>query len=218
MRMVAACTNMPVPRIWGHFLWRDARYIVMSRSPGAALSTVWRESTPQFKEEITAQLAGYFRELRALDTPYGARICSIHGGPVRDFRLRYDHTGPFEDEDAFNHRGARFGWDIDMLPAEGMPEVVATAHAIMHPIVFTHGDLCRRNIMVDGSKVTAVIDWECAGWFPAHWEFCKSIFATGSWDEDDPNWIPWLRRIVPAYDIEAKADKMLVGELFTPLV
>lgn len=190
----------------------------MSRAPGVALSAIWRDSTPQFKDAITSQLASYFRELRSLHSPYGPRICSIYGGPVRDFRLRYDHTGPYDDEDDFNHRGARFGWDVENLPVEGMPEAIASAHGIKHPIVFTHGDLAARNIMVEGSKITAVLDWECAGWFPAHWEYCKSIFATLSWEKDDPHWIPWLRRIIPAYDIEAEADKMLVRELFTPLV
>ncbi|KAH9930573.1 kinase-like domain-containing protein [Fomitopsis serialis] len=218
MRMVAAHTNIPVPRIWTHFVWRGARYIIMDRARGVPLSNLWYDATPQYKEEVCAQLANYFRELRSLPTPYGPRVCSLLGGPVRDFRLRFDHTGPFENEDDFNHRGARFGWDIEYLPAEGMPQLVAEAHSMKHPIAFTHGDLDPRNVMVDGSRITAIIDWECAGWFPAHWEYCKSIFATLSWDDDDHEWVPWLRSMVPVYDTEARADKMLVRELFTPLL
>ncbi|KAH9832964.1 kinase-like domain-containing protein [Rhodofomes roseus] len=218
MRMVAACTRMPVPRIWTHFVWCGARYIIMDRARGVELSSVWYDATPLYREAVCAQLADYFRHARSLRTPYGPRVCSISGGPVRDFRLRFERTGPFDNEDDFNHRGARFGCDIEYLPDECMPKVVTDAHSMKHPIVFTHGDLSPRNIMVDGSRITAILDWECAGWFPAHWEYCKSIFATLSWDDDDRDWVPWLRRILPAYDAEARADKMLVRELFVPTI
>lgn len=188
----------------------------MSRIRGVALSTVWDTAEPQFRETIVGQLASYFHELRTLHTPHGRRICSILGGPVRDFRLRYEHVGPFEDEDDFNRRGARFNKDFEYLPAEGMPQLVAAAHSIRHDIVFTHGDLATRNVMVDGATVTAILDWECAGWFPEHWEYCKSIFATQSWDLED--WLPWLRRVLPVYDLEAEADNMLVRELWAPFL
>lgn len=32
--------------------------------------------------------------------------------------------------------------------------------------VLTHGDLSPRNIMVDGSKVTGIVDWDNAGFYP----------------------------------------------------
>ncbi|TFY60392.1 hypothetical protein EVJ58_g5183 [Rhodofomes roseus] len=211
--MVSSCTRIPVPRIWTHFVWDERRYIVMSRVRGVELSSVWRTAGTQFKEAVAAQLANHFKELRTLRTPYGSRICSILGGPVRDFRLQYRHTGPFEDEDDFNHHGARFNHDIEFLPAD-MQELVAAAHSIKHDIVFTHGDLALRNIMVDGATVTAIVDWECAGWFPEHWEYCKSIFAAEWGEERDP----WLRRALPVYDLEAEADSMLVRHLWRPLV
>jgi thiamine kinase-like enzyme len=48
-------------------------------------------------------------------------------------------------------------------------------------ICFTHGDLNLRNIMIDGApgavKISAIIDWEQAGWYPAYWEYCKSLIA-----------------------------------------
>jgi hypothetical protein len=47
-------------------------------------------------------------------------------------------------------------------------------------IVFTHADLCFRNIMVSkGSwwaapKVLAVVDWHQSGWYPQDWEWLKA--------------------------------------------
>jgi thiamine kinase-like enzyme len=35
-----------------------------------------------------------------------------------------------------------------------------------HEILLTHGDMAPRNIMVQGSKVAAILDWELAGLYP----------------------------------------------------
>ena len=39
----------------------------------------------------------------------------------------------------------------------------------------TQGDLLPHNILVDGSKITAIIDWETAGYYPEFWEYCRMI-------------------------------------------
>ncbi|TDL20692.1 hypothetical protein BD410DRAFT_363616 [Rickenella mellea] len=65
---------------------------------------------------------------------------------------------------------ARNGRSVDNFPPE-----VAISHTKAHPLVLTHNDLFPRNIMVSGTNVTAILDWECAGWFPSHWEYCKCV-------------------------------------------
>ncbi|KAF9234081.1 hypothetical protein BU15DRAFT_53061, partial [Melanogaster broomeanus] len=40
-------------------------------------------------------------------------------------------------------------------------------------VYLTHGDLLPRNILVDGSRITAIIDWETAGFYPEFWEYCR---------------------------------------------
>jgi hypothetical protein len=45
------------------------------------------------------------------------------------------------------------------------------------PIVFTHGGLHPRNIIVSAGpnpRVVSIIGWEQAGWYPAYWELCKA--------------------------------------------
>ncbi|KAF5121146.1 hypothetical protein E5D57_013482 [Metarhizium anisopliae] len=51
-----------------------------------------------------------------------------------------------------------------------------------HDLVPTHADLHPRNIMVDWDTeegdnlhITAIIDWELAGWYPEYWEFVKAL-------------------------------------------
>ncbi|KAF2874652.1 hypothetical protein BDV95DRAFT_675014 [Massariosphaeria phaeospora] len=48
-----------------------------------------------------------------------------------------------------------------------------------HEVIFTHADLCGDHILVEPStgKITGIIDWEMAGWWPAYWEYSKSLFG-----------------------------------------
>lgn len=39
------------------------------------------------------------------------------------------------------------------------------------PLVFTHGDLSRLNILARGDDIVGIIDWETAGWYPSYWEY-----------------------------------------------
>lgn len=44
-----------------------------------------------------------------------------------------------------------------------------------HEIVFTHKDFAPRNILVQGPKVVAILDWELSGYYPDYWEYCKEM-------------------------------------------
>jgi thiamine kinase-like enzyme len=37
--------------------------------------------------------------------------------------------------------------------------------------VFTHGDLSSLNVLASGDKITGIVDWETAGWYPSYWEY-----------------------------------------------
>jgi len=51
-----------------------------------------------------------------------------------------------------------------------------------YPIVFTHGDIASRNILVRDGRIVALLDWEFAGWCPDYWEY---VFALRSLDNID---------------------------------
>ncbi|CAG8898220.1 unnamed protein product [Penicillium egyptiacum] len=77
-------------------------------------------------------------------------------------------------------------------------------HALVdgHEIVFTHSDFSSRNILVHENsdyQVTAILDWEFAGWYPEWWEYFRAYksFHRGK------DWGDYLCYILPArYDRE----------------
>jgi hypothetical protein len=116
------------------------------------------------------------RELRVIPkevTPSYA-ISNALGKSCYDYRiftgLDYDEErgyfiGPFVDEEEFNKT-----LQIGALPG--------VSHCSGHKIVFTHGDLNMRNVLVHNGRLSGIVDWENSGWFPEYWDYTKAHFIT----------------------------------------
>jgi hypothetical protein len=125
-----------------------------------------------FKQDLQGHL-GQLRSLPKQVAPAHA-ICNAIGGPCHDFRIsasqewieeRGDFFGPFVNEDEFNKT----------LQTPALPGIT---HSSGHKIVFTHGDINMRNVMVHNGRISGIIDWENAGWFPDYWEYTKIHYVT----------------------------------------
>lgn len=62
--------------------------------------------------------------------------------------------------------------------------------------IFSHGDLQRKNIIIqpDGSDV--LVDWATGGWYPSYWEYAMAMVACGNWKDD---WHAYLAKILDEY-------------------
>lgn len=69
-----------------------------------------------------------------------------------------------------------------------------------HVIVMTHGDFSPRNIIVQGSKVVAIVDWEMSGYYPEYWEYVKALYRP-AWESDWINNRVVVKILVP-YSME----------------
>lgn len=127
-------------------------------------------------------------------------IGSVCHGPVQDKYCNGEQAGPFATVKQFND------WlelaSIPGLPLEQRPALPYRNYLPDdRPIVFTHGDLTRTNIMISKDKlgrvtIAAIIDWEQAGWYPSYWEYCK-LFIGESY-MDDWRASGWADRLMDA--------------------
>ncbi|KAI0081084.1 hypothetical protein K474DRAFT_1481702 [Panus rudis PR-1116 ss-1] len=231
MRFIRRSTTIPVPRVWAAFYvhpwvfwWRRPpsyglqiyAYIFMQRVPGRALDLkTWSSYDEKGKQHIISQLCDYVEQLRALKPSPTTVIGSVSGGPVMDDRLYMARTnnvdpmtaGPFQNEEEMND-ALRYH-----LPFSDFDDIVKEAHARVHPLVFTHGDLKMHNILIQDGTITGIINWKCAGWFPAHWEYLKAHWEPDDEEEVDESWSTRVKDFIPPFELERKADDCMLEKI-----
>ncbi|KAG7088441.1 hypothetical protein E1B28_012433 [Marasmius oreades] len=120
------------------------------------------------------------------------KLGSVTGGPYdnrfMDYPWQPEHAFPSISEYLEYYRGIF----LEFCGAEYVDKLFSCfpTEELVH---FTHGDLLPQNILVDGSKITAIIDWETAGYYPAFWEYCR-MHDPGLMT---PGWQQVLARLFP---------------------
>lgn len=152
-------------------------WLLMTRMPGLPLCDCFSVISDANFEQIANQMKDYVGQLRAIPKTVNPEmaICNTVGKAIQDARIRWgDPFGPLADEESFS-RLFRF-WDEPSRRG--------------HSMLFTHGDLNPRNILVESAvqpngyrswRVTGIVDWEFSGFFPEYWEFTKAMFEGFRW-------------------------------------
>ncbi|KAI0333962.1 hypothetical protein GY45DRAFT_1318823 [Cubamyces sp. BRFM 1775] len=220
---VAAHTTIPVPRV--RYSWYEGQdgSLIMDHIEGIQLKRAWRDMSMPQKLSVMRRITGFVEQLRAIpqpapsttsDLPRSGWIGGPFGSPFTDFMMTMESApfGPFANEHDFNDwrvsRFKRFG-DRHAPTAARIAEIRKLMRED-HPIVFTHGDINRRNVLVrihgdgpDDVEITALLDWEQAGWRPIYWEGRKWIWEDG----DTPVWGDFGAEEIGAhYEAEIELD------------
>ena len=168
---------------------KGCSYLVMDRMEGECLAQGWTRRTPESKAEILRQLREMVDSMRRIDPP-GSAVANTAGGLLWDCRLpgKSLDFGPFESIDAFHRHICRnfVDRDSEKLPLE-VQELFKLQSRDWGSPVFTHGDLSSLNILAKGDKITGIVDWETAGWFPYYWEYttaCQVNIRNLFWREE----------------------------------
>lgn len=197
--------GIPVPEVFGWRREGGEGFVYMELPEGEVLEERWSGMSEAEKGAVCAQLremVGLWRRLRHGGVEFVGMRCavccdsylgegsadrrtpgSVDYGPLRDEVLRaVAPSGPFPSVSAFHdhfvltaatmspsRHGGSWAGQAPNLPHHLFPVDV--------PIVFTHGCLHPRNILVSAGpnpRVVSIIGWEQAGWYPTYWELCKA--------------------------------------------
>jgi serine/threonine protein kinase len=232
MLLVEKVKAVPTPRLYAMYREGEKLYIVMEFIPGSQLSQMWPSLSEEEKSPIISQLRQAFDSLREL--PSTEQFSGAAGGPINHrWFLSLDNdpsvTGPFTTEKEFcnalvlrSERNwesyGRRGWMTEFF-GRHLSTVLSG-----HSSVFTHPDLQRKNILVkevgqlangpDNTtqrlfEVTAILDWESAGWFPSYWEYAD-CFVWFDWADD---WAEKVEQILQPCPIESPILRMIGHDL-----
>lgn len=169
---LAAQLNLPVPHVYEaqHGSLDGEPYIRMDFIPGEKLDLVWPNMTIEEKDGICRQLREILTKMRSIPWESGL-IGSCSGGVARDCRQYSDYSdGPYKDEATFN---LSFYFDLVKTIPGPIRDALYQQLRNDHRIVFSHGDLAQHNILVKDGRITGLLDWEYAGWYPEYWDYIK---------------------------------------------
>ncbi|EIW56387.1 uncharacterized protein TRAVEDRAFT_49213 [Trametes versicolor FP-101664 SS1] len=120
-----------------------------------------------------------FTELRSIPAPHSDAVSGLHNTPLSSVRCTIGpYTfGPFESQLAF--KNAIFSQVSNLFLKSRLPalrQLADPVHAKRHRIVFTHADLHACNVLVHEGRLSGIIDWEHAGWYPEYWEYTMAEY------------------------------------------
>ncbi|KAF2623084.1 hypothetical protein BU25DRAFT_182580 [Macroventuria anomochaeta] len=208
LQIVQTYTHIPAPKGIDAIQHRGSSYLLMTGLHGCGIGQRLSTMTDRQLDEAAKDLKDYLAELRRIPNNTGSRfcICNPLGGGILDWRISDSQRKQlrFHEETEFNQF-----LTTDLPLDEDAWRQISKSHGVKHDIVFTHADLNLRNILVDEmGRISGIVDWECAGWYPEYWEHSKMHFTV----RHTPRWIAdVVDQIFPAYRDELNVENMLSG-------
>ncbi|KAI2689662.1 hypothetical protein DTO013E5_1233 [Penicillium roqueforti] len=200
--MVEKFTQIPAPRAIDILETPNASYLLMTQVPGRPIGQLLNTMTDKQVENVVTDLKRYVAQLRAIPNEVSKfQICNSQGGGILDWRIPDSQSEElrFQTETDFHDYLTR-------IMTEDTRRHAAKSHATPHAIVFTHGDLNPRNILAENGKITGIVDWENAGFFPEYWEYTKMHYTVRSLTR----WlVDVVDRVFEGYRDELHVENML---------
>lgn len=198
LRFLKENTTIPVPEVYE----TTSDSITMEFLEGSTVEDVWKDLSDAETKAIGEQLRDYINQLRNIR---GSFIGSFDGSPAVDCRMFVNEGGPFRTVTEFMDfvlSDAPRNWP----GAAPMHSMVRNQMRTDYDVVLTHGDLCSVNILVKGSRITGIIDWEYAGYYPEYVEYVTALRGT-SWQ--NPYYAALLDIFPKRYDTEYVTDFLI---------
>jgi aminoglycoside phosphotransferase (APT) family kinase protein len=174
MKYVHKHSAMPMAVPLAMVSWGHCEYMIMTYVPGQTLKRAINEANWGYIEVIKSILPKYVRLLHSIPLPQSQDPQSLAG--LWDFR----GYPKFETEfiSTLNHHPFTPVTYFSILRilearAKGLDDPVITR-------VITHGHLHPENIIVDGTRISGIIDWEYLRIAPTWWEMLSIWYRYGS--------------------------------------
>ncbi|GAA6013662.1 hypothetical protein JCM10207_004807 [Rhodosporidiobolus poonsookiae] len=187
-------TGLPVPVVYGVKQDGSATYLYFEKLVGTPFHQINSYRLPkQTEQALRHELKTVFDRLRATTPPPGYPIRLGSGDPQplsaifgsREVRAPSPLFSAKELHDFLRDR-------VDTLAPSHARTYARKVESRLRrfedlPLVFVHGDLNPTNILIHNGRVSGVIDWDRAGWYPAWVEDYELTVLTRQVGADEGN-------------------------------
>ena len=204
LQMVNGHTSVRVPKVLGVYQTREGVLVELEVERGTPLDNVWPNLGMRQRRTVVDDVARFVEDLRKIEPPKHIVIGSATMGAAYDSRFGHQNgrLGPFYTLESF-HSYIRRGHPLTDFTEQKLRH----CHDNSYEMKFTHANLCPRNILIDEScRVSSILGWEQAGWYPEYWEYTQMHHKTPS---TLVNWLEAMAKVMPTYEDELAADDTL---------
>jgi aminoglycoside phosphotransferase (APT) family kinase protein len=176
---VAAAQGFPTARVLLVGNQRDTlggEFIIMEKLLGVPMLELLRN--PINGRRLAPMLADLHAQLHALDPT-----------PLRNALADQDALSLMSVDGALEALGARVDYAGLDGSGDGLEWLRANKPASTAPDVICHGDFHANNILVDGERVSGVIDWSIAKIAPAEYDVGSTLMIMKLGPRDVPGWL-----------------------------
>ncbi|GAA6013645.1 hypothetical protein JCM10207_004801 [Rhodosporidiobolus poonsookiae] len=193
-KLAKQLTSLPVPEVYGVRRDGPSTYIYFEKLPGKAIFFDFLQRPKDEQDDLLIQLRNMIAQLNV------ARPATL-SGPVRVGGL-----GPKPLAAILPATSTAFPSTSSTAKLHKLLESLSRGHSSrqqykklvkpeLHkykrrPLVLVHGDLHAGNILVHEGKISGIVDWERAGWYPEWVEtFATLRHALSVWGAYTVNWL-----------------------------
>ncbi|KFX97169.1 hypothetical protein O988_04998 [Pseudogymnoascus sp. VKM F-3808] len=161
--------SIPAPLLIDTFHHDSYEWFISTRVPGTRVHGLLHRMSYAERNQLTADLSRILAQMHKIPNTSPYRFANVTGGPIYDRRIDSPAAGPFNSEADLNT--CLFGGaETEAYVKSQIP----SAFSRTHDSVFTHGDLFFSNVLVDGGRLSGIVDWESAAFMPTYWECAKA--------------------------------------------
>ncbi|KAF4984022.1 hypothetical protein FDECE_17174 [Fusarium decemcellulare] len=160
---------------------------------GELLEDIWSSLNKQMKYQYARQLRSWLHKLRG--HPKDRGVGSVRSGRFSLMLDKHpDHTyyAIREKPSQTQFMALLMSTMYDSVP-KGVAQALVSQFRVNYPTVFTHGALCPKHIVVCNSTIVWILGWDCAGYYPAWWEYARFYEARTA--EVNSDWYSYVADI-----------------------
>ncbi|BGP17475.1 hypothetical protein JCM10213_004429 [Rhodosporidiobolus nylandii] len=159
-------TGLPIPKVYRVELHGDSTYSYLEALPGRDLASAMIRLSPPQIQALQKELGQAVKRLHRVKAPVGSRV-GAPGSRTLFAMFPEREITPFLQTPAEFHAWLRQLY-LSHYPtrAEEYDREIGSHFDDSAPLVLVHGDLHPLNILVDGGKLSGIIDFGRAGWYP----------------------------------------------------
>ncbi|KAJ4124422.1 hypothetical protein NW754_000119 [Fusarium falciforme] len=174
---------------------------IMRTVRGQLLEDVWSGLSKQMKFGFVRQLHHLLSKMRTQGK--GNTVGSVHSGQytlLLDKHAEHTYYAIRTKPTQKQFMALLMSTLYNTVPNQ-VAQALISQFRTSYDTVLTHGALCPRNIVVCNDTIAWIVGWDCAGHYPAWWEYVRFFEARTS--EENSDWYSYARDI---FDDEFTAE------------